>query len=121
MKLGRLQGTLDRLRDLPRVEYWGPESFALRLGTSFPDLQLVSVNPALGEYFGTDGGVLVVSVPEDSELNLEAGDVILAIDGRDVSSPSHAMRILRSYEPEEEISFRIMREKKERTVKGGVP
>jgi S1-C subfamily serine protease len=64
--------------------------------------------------------VLVISVPEESELGLKAGDVILDIDGRAVRDPSHAMRILRSYDPDEEVSFRIMRMKRETTVTGKI-
>ncbi len=118
---GRLHGLMERLHELPEIHVEGPETFALRLGARLPGLQLVSLNEDLGAYFGTDEGVLVVSVPEDSDLNLEAGDVIDAIDGRTVRSPSHAMRILRSYDADEEVSFRIMRNKKQRDVKGKVP
>ncbi len=117
----RLRRLMERYRELPEVHIRGPETFALRLGTRMPGLELVSLNPGLGEYFGTAEGVLVVSVPEDSELNLRPGDVIQAIDGRDVRSPSHAMRILRSYDADEEVSLQIMREKKRRTVTGKVP
>jgi len=117
----RLRELAERYRELPEVQYIGPESFALRLGARLPGLELVSLNPDLGEYFGVDEGVLVVSVPDDSELGLKAGDVILAIDGREVRSPSHAMRILRSYDADEEVSFRIMRQKRERAVEGKVP
>ena len=72
-------------------------------------------------YFGTEEGVLVVSGPEENELDLKAGDVILQIDGRQVRSPSHAMRILRSYDADEEISLRIMRKQREMSVTGVVP
>lgn len=117
----RLRELAERYRELPELHYLGPESFALRVGARLPGLELVSLNPDLGEYFGADEGVLVVSVPEDSELSLRAGDVILAIDGREVKSPSHAMRILRSYNADEEVSFRVMRQKHERTVEGKMP
>lgn len=116
----RLRDLSERLRELPEIHVRGPETFALRLGARLPGLELVSLNPQLGEYFGTSEGVLVVAIPEDSELGLLAGDVIREIDGRAVNSPSHAMRILRSYEPEEEVSFRVIRKKSERTVTGKV-
>ncbi len=117
----RLRGLLERYQELPRVFYSGPETFALAIGTRFPGLELVSLNRDLGAYFGTNEGVLVVSVPEKSELNLKSGDVILAIDGRKIRDPSHAMRVLRSYNSDEQVSLRIMRDKKERTVTGRVP
>ena len=117
----RLRELAERYRELPELHYLGPESFAVRLGARLPGLELVSLNPDLGEYFGIDEGVLVVSIPEDSELGLRAGDVIIAIDGREVRSPSHTMRILRSYNADEEVSFRVMRHQSERTVEGRVP
>ena len=116
----RMSGLLERAYEMPQVHISAPESFALRLGAALPGLELVALNPELGEYFGTDEGVLVLSVPEESELNLRAGDVIQSIDGRAVKSPSHAMRILRSYEGSEEVSFDVLRKNKRTTVSGKV-
>ena len=110
-----------RLRELPEVHIQAPRNFAIAIGERVPGLELVELNPGLGEYFGTDEGLLVLSAPEDSELGLTAGDVIQAIDGREVKSPSHAMRILRSYEEDEEVTFNIYRQKRSRTVTGKVP
>ena len=45
------------------------------------DMELATISPQLGSYFGTDKGVLVVRAPTDGALKLEDGDVILAIDG----------------------------------------
>jgi hypothetical protein len=116
----RISGLAERLREIPEIHVRAPESFALTLGATLPGLELVSLNPDLGEYFDVEEGVLVISVPEESELGLVAGDVILGIGGRAVRDPSHAMRILRSYEAEEEVSFTIMRRKREMTVTGKV-
>lgn len=116
----RISGLAERLRGIPEVRVRAPGSFALALGATLPGLELVSLNPDLGEYFDADEGVLVISVPEESELGLKAGDVILDIDGRAVRDPSHAMRILRSYESDEEVSFRIMRMRRETTVTGKI-
>jgi len=85
------------------------------------DMELVSLNAELGEYFGTGEGVLVVRGPSSRELGLRGGDVILSIDERAVKSPTHAMRILRSYEPEERLSIEVMRHGKRETVEGSVP
>src|SRR5256886_4102506 len=59
------------------------------------DLELATLTPRLGSYFGSEKGVLVVRAPPDGALKLEDGDVILAIDGRQPTSGSHATRILR--------------------------
>src|SRR2546421_1195258 len=85
------------------------------------NLELVSLNPDLGEYFGSKEGVLVVKAPADSSLSLKGGDVILSIGGRKPTSPSHAMRILRSYEKGETVSIDILRKQKRMTVAWKVP
>jgi len=90
-------------------------------GSPWGDLDLVSLNPDLGEYFGTKDGILVVRAPADSSLPLRAGDVILSVGARKPSSPSHAMRILRSYEAGETVSIDIMRKQKRTTVMWKVP
>ena len=85
------------------------------------DMEMVSLNAELGEYFGTDEGVLVVRGPSSRELGLRGGDVILSIDERAVKSPTHAMRILRSYEPDERLSIEVMRHGRRETIAGSVP
>jgi predicted metalloprotease with PDZ domain len=76
------------------------------------DMELATLTPRLGSYFGSDKGVLVVRAPADGALKLEDGDVILAIDGREPTSGSHATRILGSYQPGEKIVLRILRQHK---------
>jgi len=82
----------------------------------FGDMELVQLTERLGSYFGTDQGLLVVRAPENDELKLEDGDVIVNIDGRTPTSVSHAMRILGSYEGGEELKIEIMRDKRKRSV-----
>ena len=76
------------------------------------DMELATLTPRLGSYFGAERGVLVVRAPADGALKLEDGDVILAIDGRQPASGSQATRILGSYQPGEKITLRIIRQKK---------
>lgn len=85
------------------------------------DMELVSLNADLGEYFGTDEGVLVVRGSSDSGLGLRGGDVIVAIDNRVVKSPTHAMRILRSYDPEERLTLDIVRHGRRQSIDATVP
>lgn len=93
-----------------------------RLQSSWLQLELTEIEPEMGRtYFGTDHGLLVVKAPEDSELDLRSGDVIMSIDGRDPTSPSHMFRILRSYEPGETVTFHIMRNKQPTTITTTVP
>lgn len=97
------------------------EGFSFCFGDSWCDLDLVSLNADLGSYFGTNDGVLVVKSSADSALPLKGGDVILAIGGRKPTSPSHAMRILRSYEAGETVAIDVMRKQKRVTVSWKVP
>jgi S1-C subfamily serine protease len=83
------------------------------------EMELASLTPQLGRYFGTDKGVLVVRAPKD--FKLEDGDVILAIDGREPTSGSHATRILGSYQPGEKIAIKIMRQQKVVNVETTLP
>jgi C-terminal processing protease CtpA/Prc len=93
-----------------------------QLRSSWLRLELTEVDPQMGQtYFGTDHGLLVVKAPEDSDLDLRSGDVILSIDGREPTSPSHMFRILRSYEPGETVTFNIMRNKQRTNVTATVP
>lgn len=85
-------------------------------GNAWGDMELVELNEGLGKYFGADSGVLVVSAPEANALQLEDGDVIRKIDGREPTSVRHAMRILSSYQAGESLQLEILRDKKERTL-----
>jgi S1-C subfamily serine protease len=112
----------DELQNLlPRVGAMSPGRVAVRIGGPLADLELVKVNPGLAEYFGTSEGLLVVDAPSDSSLNLRAGDVILGIGGRRPASPAQALRILGTYEPGENVSFEVMRQKRRVTVNGKMP
>src|SRR5947199_6407476 len=103
---------------------WGPMPGMDRcesLGSAWGDLGLLSRNSDLGEYFGTKDGVRVVKAPADSTLPLKGGDVITSIGGRKPTNPSHAMRILRSYEKGETVSIEILRKQKRMTLSWKVP
>jgi len=91
------------------------------LSGPFGDAELVPMSPGLGRYFGTDKGLLVVHAPKATGTDLEDGDVILAIGGREPQNPGHALRILGSYQPGETVELKVLRQKKERTVKLTVP
>ena len=90
-------------------------------GDRWADIELVRLNEDLGRYFGTSEGLLVISPPDNDELDLQAGDVILGIDGREPYSPSRALRILRSYEEGETVNIEIMRDRNRMTVSYVVP
>ena len=103
--------------DLPAIRSVKP----LFMQGPLSNMELATLTPQLGRYFGTDKGVLVVRAPPDGVLKLEDGDVILAIDGREPTSGSHATRILGSYQPGEKITLRIVRERKTVDLQTTVP
>jgi S1-C subfamily serine protease len=106
--------------DRQHIELWGGPGGGV--GAIFEGMELADLSPALGQYFGTARGVLVVRVPRDGEfLKLQDGDVILSIDGRVPENSSHATRILRSYQPGEKIQLKIMRQKKSMELDGTLP
>jgi S1-C subfamily serine protease len=85
------------------------------------DMELVELTPALGAYFGTEQGLLVVRAPQEDSVDLTDGDVILEIGGREPQNTAHAIRILRSFEPGEEMSLAIMRKQRQRKVSFKIP
>jgi len=104
------------------IQDWGSgNGMGFCFGDSWCNLELVSLNSDLGDYFGTHDGVLVVKATEDSTLPLKSGDVILSIGDRKPTSPAHAMRILRSYDVGESVQIEIMRHQKRQTVTWKVP
>jgi membrane-associated protease RseP (regulator of RpoE activity) len=89
----------------------------------FGGAELASLSERLGSYFGVKAGVLVVRAGVDSPFKLQDGDVILAVDGREVSTAQQAGRILRSYQPGEKLTLKVQRDRKvqnlEITAPGG--
>lgn len=81
-------------------------------------VELRELNPTLGEYFGTETGILVIDVDEDNPLGLMPGDVILAVGDREVDSLARVRRILGSYEEDETVSVRILRKGSEEILRG---
>ncbi|HSG98045.1 MAG TPA: PDZ domain-containing protein [Woeseiaceae bacterium] len=89
--------------------------------TGLGELELVSLNEGLGRYFGTDKGLLVVKAPNSDAFDLQDGDVIQNIDGREPADVRHALRILGSYAPGEKLKLGIMRDKRKRTIDVEIP
>ena len=85
------------------------------------DLEMVSLSPKLGEYFGAKEGVLVVHAPERKSLPLQDGDVVLRIGERKPANPEQVMRILRSYDGGEKLKVEVLRNRKPVTLELEVP
>ncbi len=100
----------------------GAPNFSLFLsGNGLGDMELVELNEGLGRYFGTDSGLLVVSAPESNTLQLQDGDVIQSIGGREPTSVRHGLQILGSYQTGEKLEIQIMRDKKSKKLNIEMP
>jgi S1-C subfamily serine protease len=97
------------------------EQFLGGPGRGFRALELVPITPKLGQYFGTDKGLLVVRAPAEAGAKLEEGDVILTIGDRTPENPRHAFRILGSYQPGEKVKVELLRQRKRTLVDITVP
>jgi C-terminal processing protease CtpA/Prc len=75
-------------------------------------LNLVSLNPDLGGYFGADKGVLVLSDSNDSLKGLKSGDVLLEVAGQKVERPEDALRLLREQPAGSDVKVQVLRQRK---------
>ena len=99
----------------------GIRHFTMSFRDDVAGMELATLTPTLGKYFGTDKGVLVIRAPERASFKLEDGDVILSIGGRVPTSGSHATRILRSYQPGEKIELKVMRQQRPMNLEVTLP
>jgi C-terminal processing protease CtpA/Prc len=115
---------------VPNMEHVGPmvagampriREFRAFWPGSFGGMELASITPKLGAYFGVNEGVLVVQAPKDAAFKLEDGDVIQSIDGRKPGDGAHALRILRSYKTGEKLNLTVLRQRKPMTLAVTMP
>lgn len=99
----------------------GKDCRAPRLLSAFRwnGLNLASIDPQLGRYFGTDRGVLVLSTGELD--GLQAGDVIQRVDGKAVATPREVMDALRGKPADAKVGVGYLRERKPGSAQVTVP
>jgi membrane-associated protease RseP (regulator of RpoE activity) len=88
---------------------------ALAEAFRWSNLNLATVDPTLGRYFGTEAGVLVLSVGEELE-GLQAGDVIRKVDGKKVTSPRDVTQALRDKPEDAKVTIEYLRDRQTRTT-----
>lgn len=93
---------------------------ALAEAFRWSNLNLATVDASLGRYFGTDAGVLVLSVGEELE-GLQPGDVIRKVDGAPVTSPRDVTQALRGKPEEAKVAIEYLRDRQVRTGTVTVP
>lgn len=108
---------LGRLGDCKREDCHLP---ALAQAFRWSNLNLATVDASLGRYFGTDAGVLVLSVGEELE-GLQPGDVIRKVDGAPVTSPRDVTQALRGKPEEAKVAIEYLRDRQVRTGTVTVP
>jgi hypothetical protein len=92
---------------------WSPG--AGRLGVVVQEL-----GAQLAEYFKVKGGVLVASVTAESPASragLRAGDVITAVNGKDVSATVDLLRMIGDMKDGEEVTLSVVRASQPLTIK----
>ena len=89
-------------------DYLGGDVFTTMGMDRIHGIYLLEIKPGFASYFGTEIGMLVTNVDEDSTLDLEPGDVILRIRDREATSSRWIRRILSTYDEDEDITMRIM-------------
>jgi membrane-associated protease RseP (regulator of RpoE activity) len=83
-------------------------------------LNLASVDPQLGRYFGTDRGVLVLSTG-GALAELQPGDVVQKIDGKAVATPREAMAALHAKSAGSKVAVEYLRDRRTATAQVTVP
>ena len=105
------------LRTIPRdFEF----EFPLRISRPRLGVSLTPLTDQLASFFGVKAGALVSNVETGSpaaHAGLRAGDVITAINGRPIGDPGDARAALRETARGSAIDVRLIRDRKELTVK----
>ncbi len=91
-------------------------------GGGYLGVNLYEMSKDLSEYFGVkeNEGALILSVEKESpaqKAGLKAGDVIVKIDGKDISSPNDVIKIISKMEKGEKVDIDVIRHNKKMTVK----
>jgi serine protease Do len=86
--------------------------------TALAGAEMARVSPELGEVFGVERGVLILTVGQNTpaaRAGLRGGDVILKVDGQDVAAPIQVQRQLQRAE-EQQLKLIVMRKRKTQQV-----
>ena len=84
------------------------------LGGSYLGVGLVDITPELRDFYGAreEAGVLISRVEDESPAataGLRVGDVITAVEGEAAASASTVARLVRRFDPEDEVQIDVVR------------
>jgi len=105
----------DDARHGRRFFFRGPGNWAVLAGGTYLGVELTEMTPELRTHFGVpeDVGVLVARVSPSSpaeSAGLEAGDIVTAVDGEDVSSARQLSRLIRGHEEGDSVVLDVWRD-----------
>ncbi len=103
----------------PDLNWFGFPNPRTRPGMPRLGISVQPLTPQLAEYFGTKDGVLVATVDDGSaaaKAGLRAGDIITAIDGRQVASARDVQSALSGKRSGDQAKVDIVRDRKPRTM-----
>ena len=86
---------------------------------AYAGIHLQELNKGLAKYFETDEGVLISDVEEDSpaeKAGIEAGDIIVSIDGKSIEDVGDVQKLIRKHDPGDEATFEIIRKGNKKTI-----
>lgn len=88
--------------------------------TGFLGVQIQDLSGQLAEHFKVKDaeGVLVSEVVEGSpadKAGLEAGDIIVKVDDKEIESASNLTAVIRSYEPKSKVKIKVVRDGKKKS------
>ena len=99
----------------PKVMVWhGADGSVIEFGRGYLGIQLVELTPELRKHFGVDekNGVLISRVEKDSpaeKAGLAVGDIVLSVDGEDVSWSGEVGARVRKKKQGEMASLEVVR------------
>lgn len=111
--LGESQERKDRRFSLeaPKAKQYS-QLFKEMTSGGYLGVVLQSLSEQLADYFEVEDGVLITEVEKDSpadKAGLKAGDVIVALNGKEVNTPSDVSSMIRKYEEGEKVDIEVVR------------
>ncbi len=97
----------------------GMKSFQLGNGGGYLGVSTMELSDQLADYFGTDQGVLVTDVDEDTpaaEAGIKAGDIITAVNDEAVDSPDELRKVIRDHDKGDEVTVKVIRKEQPLTL-----
>ena len=117
-RLGEHAGDVPRV-ELPEIRIPDVPRALMSWRSSFLGIEAESLDAQLAEYFGVKEGVLVRSVANGSpaeKAGLRAGDVIVRVEEKAVSTPGEVSSAVRSARAKKSVSISAVRDKKEMSI-----